>query len=51
VEQLAKVTSDFSIYGLVMHADPVVKGVLVLLLLASVSCWALIIEKAVRLIP
>jgi biopolymer transport protein ExbB/TolQ len=50
VEQLAKVTSDFSIYGLVMHADPVVKGVLVLLLLASVSCWALIIEKAVRLI-
>jgi biopolymer transport protein ExbB/TolQ len=50
VEQLAKVTPDFSIYGLVMHADPVVKGVLVLLLLASVSCWALIIEKAVRLI-
>jgi biopolymer transport protein ExbB/TolQ len=41
---------DFSIYGLVMHADPVVKGVLVLLVLASVSCWAVIIEKAIRLV-
>jgi biopolymer transport protein ExbB/TolQ len=40
---------DFSIYGLVMHADPVVKGVLVLLVLASVACWAIIIEKTVRL--
>jgi biopolymer transport protein ExbB/TolQ len=50
VEQIAKVTPDFSVYGLVMHADPVVKGVLVLLVLVSVACWALIIEKAVRLI-
>jgi len=41
---------DFSIYGLVTHADPVVKGVLVLLVLASVSCWAVIIEKAIRLV-
>jgi hypothetical protein len=40
---------DFSIYGLVMHSDPVVKGVLVLLLLASVACWAIIIEKTFRL--
>jgi biopolymer transport protein ExbB/TolQ len=42
--------SDFSIYRLVMHSDPVVKGVLVLLLLASVACWAIIIEKFFRLI-
>ena len=42
------VTSDFSIYGLVMHADPVVKSVLVILVLASVTCWAIIFEKAIR---
>ena len=42
-------TPDFSIYGLVMHADPVVKGVLVILVLASVACWAIIIEKFIRL--
>ena len=43
-------TPDFSVYGLVIHADPVVKGVLVLLALASVACWAIIIEKAIRLL-
>jgi biopolymer transport protein ExbB/TolQ len=40
---------DYSIYGLVMHADPVVKGVLVLLVLASVAVWAIILEKIIRL--
>jgi biopolymer transport protein ExbB/TolQ len=53
VEQTVSVPTttapDFSIYGLVMHADPVVKGVLVILVLASVACWAIIIEKAIRL--
>jgi biopolymer transport protein ExbB/TolQ len=52
VEQTISVPTaapDFSIYGLVMHADPVVKGVLVLLVLASVACWAIIIEKIIRL--
>jgi biopolymer transport protein ExbB/TolQ len=32
-----------------MHADPVVKGVLILLVLASVAVWAIILEKIVRL--
>ena len=49
VEHLAAAGRDFSIYGLVMHADPVVKGVLVILVLASIACWAIILEKAVRL--
>ena len=50
MEQITQATSDFSVYGLMMHADPVVKGVLVILLLASIACWAVILEKAIRLI-
>ena len=40
---------DYSIYGLVMGADPVVKGVMILLVLASVATWAIIFEKMIRL--
>ena len=40
---------DFSFYGLVLQADPVVKSVMLLLVLASVACWAIILEKAIRL--
>jgi len=40
---------DFSIYGMVSQADPIVKGVLLLLALASVACWAIILEKLLRL--
>ena len=36
---------DFSIYGMFMQADWVVKLVMVLLLFASFSCWAIIVEK------
>jgi biopolymer transport protein ExbB/TolQ len=50
VEQITQAASDFSVYGLVMHADPVVKGVLVILVLASIACWAVILEKAIRII-
>jgi biopolymer transport protein ExbB/TolQ len=50
VEQIVPTAPDFSIYGLVIHADPVVKGVLILLVLASVACWAVILEKVIRLI-
>jgi biopolymer transport protein TolQ len=50
VEQITQATSDFSVYGLVMHADPVVKGVLVILVLVSIACWAVILEKAIRLV-
>jgi biopolymer transport protein TolQ len=38
-------TAPFSVVGLVMHADIVVKGVLLLLLAASVWSWAVIFEK------
>ncbi|WP_072395344.1 MotA/TolQ/ExbB proton channel family protein [Hyphomicrobium sp. CS1GBMeth3] len=40
---------DFSIWGLVMQADPIVKAVMLLLVLASVACWAIILEKMIRL--
>ena len=40
---------DYSVYGLVMQADPVVKGVMLLLVIASVVCWAIIFEKYVRI--
>ena len=40
---------DLSVLGLVLHADPVVQGVMALLLLASLACWAIIVEKAVVL--
>jgi biopolymer transport protein ExbB/TolQ len=50
VERITQAAPDFSVYGLVMHADPVVKGVLVILVLASIACWAVILEKVIRLV-
>ena len=38
-----------SLQDMVLGADPIVKGVMLLLALASVICWAIIVEKAVRL--
>jgi len=53
VEQEIAVTAaavpDYSVWGLVMQADPVVKGVMLILVLASVACWAIIFEKLVRI--
>jgi biopolymer transport protein ExbB/TolQ len=50
VEQIVTTAAqDFSIYGMVMQADPIVKSVMALLVLASVACWAIIFEKAIRL--
>ena len=40
---------NVTIYGLIANADPVVKGVMLILAFASVICWAIIIEKAVGL--
>ncbi|MGH6736716.1 MAG: MotA/TolQ/ExbB proton channel family protein [Methyloceanibacter sp.] len=40
---------DYSVWGLVMQADPVVKGVMLILVLASVACWAIIFEKLVSI--
>lgn len=41
---------DYSFYGMLMQADPVVKGVMLGLAIASIACWAIIFEKLVRLV-
>jgi biopolymer transport protein ExbB/TolQ len=38
-----------TIQEMVLNADPIVKGVMLLLVLASVICWAIILEKAIRI--
>lgn len=40
---------DLSFLALFLQADPTVKGVMIMLVLASVVCWTLIFDKAVRL--
>jgi biopolymer transport protein ExbB/TolQ len=40
---------DYTFYAMFMQADPIVKGVMIGLLLASIACWAIIFEKLVRL--
>ena len=40
---------NVTIFGLIANADPVVKGVMLILAFASVVCWAIILEKAIRL--
>jgi tonB-system energizer ExbB len=40
---------DLSPWGLFLQADPVVKGVMLLLVLASLACWTVIFEKLVTL--
>lgn len=42
------VAKDFSLWGLFMQADAIVKAVIVLLLLASLWSWAIIFDKAIR---
>lgn len=42
-------TTDLSVWGLFMLADPVVKTVMIMLVLASVWCWAIIIEKLIKM--
>ena len=40
---------DFTVLGLFKTADPVVQAIMVGLVLCSIACWALIIEKTIRL--
>lgn len=42
------VMHDMSVVGMFMNADFVVKGVILLLVLASIGCWKIIFEKYVR---
>jgi biopolymer transport protein TolQ len=44
--QAAGAAADLSIWGLVSHADFVVKVVLLILILASFWCWAIIFDKS-----
>ncbi|MBP0495670.1 MotA/TolQ/ExbB proton channel family protein [Pararoseomonas indoligenes] len=43
----AAVGHDLSPLALFLQADPIVKGVMILLLVASIACWGIIIEKIV----
>src|SRR5690606_20429521 len=45
----AVAAQDFSPWALFLQADWVVKGVMVLLILASIACWAIIIDKMARI--
>ena len=40
---------DLSFIGLFLQADPIVKGVMILLVVASIACWTVVFEKIVRL--
>ena len=46
---LAQAAHDLSVWGLFMQADWIVKGVMIMLLLASIWSWAIIIEKLFRM--
>jgi TolQ protein len=41
-------THDLSFLGLFLQADPIVKGVMILLVLASLGCWTIILDKLLR---
>ena len=40
---------DFSVIGMIQHADPVVQGIALLLVACSVASWAITLEKLWRL--
>jgi len=44
-----EVVHDFSFLGLFLQADPIVKGVMILLVIASIACWTVVFEKIIRL--
>jgi biopolymer transport protein ExbB/TolQ len=46
---LAAPLHEFSAVNLFLGADPIVQGVVILLALASIGCWAVIFDKAYRL--
>jgi biopolymer transport protein TolQ len=40
---------DLSFLALFLQADPIVKGVMIMLVLASLGCWTIIFDKLVRI--
>jgi len=49
VGSTAETGNSFSLFNLVLHADPVVQAVVIGLLIASFVCWVIIFEKIYRL--
>ncbi|MFG5117404.1 MotA/TolQ/ExbB proton channel family protein [Methylorubrum sp. POS3] len=49
VQAAAAAGHDLSFIGLFLQADPIVKGVMILLVVASLACWTVVFEKIVRL--
>jgi biopolymer transport protein ExbB/TolQ len=49
VEQAATGGGALSLVDLIRHADPIVQAVVLGLVLCSVVCWAIILEKVIRL--
>lgn len=49
-EETLAAAHDLSIVGMALNADPVVQAVMAGLVLASVACWALILEKIIRML-
>ena len=43
------ISTDLSIWGLFLQADIIVQIVMVMLILASFWCWAIIFEKSLRM--
>ncbi len=50
MHMLAGQTSDLSLYSLLINADIVVQGVMLGLALCSIACWAVILEKVIRML-
>ena len=42
-------SADLSFTGMIMNADPIVQGIALILVLASVATWAIVLEKFIRL--
>ncbi len=45
----AVAATDFSVWALFLKADIIVKAVMIFLFVASIWCWAIIVEKVLRL--
>ena len=41
--------ADHSMWALFLQADPIVQGVMIVLLAASIACWSVIFDKVIRL--
>jgi biopolymer transport protein TolQ len=49
IETATALPADHSMWALFLQADSIVKGVMVLLLVASIACWTVVFDKLVRL--